>query len=63
MWKFLKQNLFSPMTVENQVAIIYCGTQGLLRNVPVDKIRDFQTDYIHHLETTQAETHETDSSR
>ena len=54
--EILKQNLFSPMTVENQVAIIYCGTQGLLRNVPVNKIRDFQTDYLHHLDTTQAET-------
>ena len=52
----LKQNLFSPMTVENQVAIIYCGTQGLLRDVPVNKIKDFQTDYIHHLESNQAET-------
>jgi F-type H+-transporting ATPase subunit alpha len=52
----LKQNLFSPMTVENQVAIIYCGTQGLLKDVPVNKIKDFQTDYIHHLESNQAET-------
>ncbi|OYT16176.1 MAG: F0F1 ATP synthase subunit alpha [Bacteroidetes bacterium 4572_77] len=52
----LKQGLNSPMTVENQVAIIYCGTLGLLKDVPVKKIRAFQTDYLHHLENNEAET-------
>jgi len=52
----LKQNLFSPLSVEKQVAIIYCGTKGLLRNVPVDKIFAFQTDYLQHLETKEADT-------
>jgi F-type H+-transporting ATPase subunit alpha len=54
--EILKQNLFSPMPVEKQVAIIYCGTQGLLRDVPVNKIADFQIDYLHHLETSHADT-------
>jgi len=52
----LKQNLFSPLTVEKQVAIIYCGTKGLLKDVPVEKIFDFQTDYLNHLETKEADT-------
>jgi F-type H+-transporting ATPase subunit alpha len=53
--EILKQNLFSPMTVEKQVAIIFCGTKGLLRDVPVEKIADFQTEYLHHLESNQAD--------
>lgn len=52
----LKQNLFSPMAVEDQVAIIFCGTKGLLHSVPVDRIKDFQTDYLHHLHQYQSNT-------
>ncbi len=52
----LKQNLFSPMSVEKQVAIIFCGTTGLLKDVPVNRIHDFQNDYLHHLETNHADT-------
>ncbi len=52
----LKQGLNSPMSVENQVAIIYCGTFGLLKDVPVNKVISFQTDYLHHLESNEAET-------
>jgi F-type H+-transporting ATPase subunit alpha len=35
----LKQGQYSPVSVEKQVAIIYLGSQGLLRNVPVNKVR------------------------
>jgi F-type H+-transporting ATPase subunit alpha len=48
--EILKQKQFSPVTVEKQVAIIYLGTQGLLQSVPVNKIRDFETDYFNVLE-------------
>ena len=37
--EILKQPQYSPMTVEKQIAIIYCGTKGLLMKVPVDKIQ------------------------
>ena len=47
------------MKVEHQVAIIFCGTKGLLKDVPVNKITDFQADYIHHLETNHADTMKT----
>ena len=36
--EILKQKQYVPMKVGNQVAIIYCGTKGLLKNVPVDKV-------------------------
>ncbi len=48
--EILKQGQNSPMTVEKQVAIIYCGTKGLLSKVPVEKVRSFQDDYLLLLE-------------
>lgn len=47
--EILKQNLNSPLTVEKQTAIIYCGTRGLLGKVPVNQIRKFETDYLDYL--------------
>lgn len=38
------------MRVEHQIAIIYCGTKGLLQRVPVNRVKDFQDQFIHHLE-------------
>ncbi|HRY97799.1 MAG TPA: F0F1 ATP synthase subunit alpha [Bacteroidales bacterium] len=52
--EILKQGLHSPMEVEKQVAIIYCGSRGLLRRVPVRSVRDFEEDYLHHLEVNHA---------
>jgi len=48
--EILKQAQFSPFRVEQQVAIIYCGTKGLLRDVPVNKVKEFEADYIAFLE-------------
>jgi F-type H+-transporting ATPase subunit alpha len=48
--EILKQGQNSPMTVEKQTAIIYCGTKGLLSNVPVDKVKKFEADYLMLLE-------------
>jgi F-type H+-transporting ATPase subunit alpha len=42
--------------VEKQVAIIYLGTQGLLRNVPVNKVREFEDIFLTTLERTDAAT-------
>lgn len=49
--EILKQGLHSPMTVEKQIAIIYAGTKGLLKDVPVNKVRSFESEYITQLET------------
>jgi len=48
--EILKQAQFSPARVEQQIAIIYCGTKGLLRNVPVNKVKEFEAEYISFLE-------------
>jgi F-type H+-transporting ATPase subunit alpha len=45
----LKQGQYSPFRVEEQVAIIYCGSKGLLQAVPVRKIRDFEADFLNLL--------------
>ena len=47
--EILKQGQYSPLRVEEQAAIIYCGTNGLLMDVPVNKIKEFETDYISFL--------------
>lgn len=48
--EILKQGLHEPMPVEKQVAIIFCGTRGLLTKVPVDKVKEFERDYLELLE-------------
>jgi F-type H+-transporting ATPase subunit alpha len=48
--EILKQGQNSPMTVEKQTAIIYCGTKGLLSKVPVEKVKKFEADYLLLLE-------------
>lgn len=48
--EILKQAQYSPMTVEHQIAIIFCGTLNLLRKVPVKSVLDFQTEFLHHLD-------------
>ncbi len=53
--EILKQPQYSPMTVEKQVAIIFCGTKGLLRKVPLSSVRDFQEEYLHFLEVHHKE--------
>jgi F-type H+-transporting ATPase subunit alpha len=44
--EILKQPQYSPVTVERQVAIIYLGTQGLLRQVPVRRIKEFEEHFL-----------------
>jgi F-type H+/Na+-transporting ATPase subunit alpha len=53
--EILKQGQFSPAPVEEQVAIIYCGTKGLLKDVPVNKVRDFERDYLELLRTQHSD--------
>jgi F-type H+-transporting ATPase subunit alpha len=54
--EILKQPQYSPVSVEKQVAIIYLGTQGLLRNVPVNKVREFEDIFLTTMERTEAAT-------
>ena len=48
--EILKQGLHSPLTVEKQIAIIYCGTKGLMRDIPVTRIKEFEAEYLQYLE-------------
>jgi len=48
--EILKQHQYSPMPVEKQIAIIYCGTKGLLSDIPVDKVKEFESEFLEYME-------------
>jgi len=48
--EILKQPQFTPYTVEKQVAVIYLGTNGLLREVPVKNVRAFEEAFLHEMD-------------
>jgi F-type H+/Na+-transporting ATPase subunit alpha len=48
--EILKQKQYSPMPVEKQTAIIYCGTMGLLKDVPINKVKSFESEFIELLD-------------
>ena len=56
--EILKQDLNSPMRVEDQIAIIYCGVEGLLKDVPVNRVKDFEVAYLDYLRSKHADTME-----
>ena len=57
--EILKQAQNDPYTVEDQVAIIYAGSKNLLREVPVEKVKEFERDYIEYLNTKHRGTLDT----
>jgi F-type H+-transporting ATPase subunit alpha len=54
--QLLIQNQYSPMPVGEQVAILYCGTKGLLKDVKLEKVRDFQEQFLQILRTNYADS-------
>ncbi|MFY8133278.1 MAG: F0F1 ATP synthase subunit alpha, partial [Bacteroidia bacterium] len=54
--EILKQPNFSPVSVEKQVAIIYLGMKGLLMDVPLNKVREFESDFLMAMETRAGKT-------
>ena len=48
--EILKQGQYSPLSVGKQVAIIYLGTKGLLKDVPVNRVMDFERDFLAKME-------------
>jgi F-type H+-transporting ATPase subunit alpha len=48
--EILKQGQYQPVAVEKQVAIIYLGTQGLLKEVPVKSVKDFEEQFLSEME-------------
>ncbi len=54
--RLLVQPQYSPLPVEQQIAILYVGTNGLLKDVPIDKVSDFEKNFL----LTLQNTHQTD---
>jgi len=54
--EILKQGQYAPMTVEKQTAIIYCGTQGLLSEIPVNKVKEFEVEFLEFMELKHKDT-------
>ncbi|MEM0517568.1 MULTISPECIES: F0F1 ATP synthase subunit alpha [Aequorivita] len=54
--EILKQSENDPYTVEDQIAVIYAGSKNLMRNVPVDKIKEFERDYLEMLNVKHRDT-------
>jgi F-type H+-transporting ATPase subunit alpha len=54
--EILKQSVNDPYTVEDQVAIIYAGSKNLLRNVPVEKVKEFEKDFLAYLNAKHRDT-------
>ena len=48
--RLLVQPQYTPMSVEKEIAVLYCGTHGLLKDVPLDKVREFESEFLRALE-------------
>ncbi len=48
--QILKQGQYHPIPVEKQIAVVYCGTKGLLKDVPIDKVSAFELDFMQMME-------------
>ena len=48
--RLLVQQQHNPMLVEHQIAILYCATQGLMKNVPIDEVHEFERKFLAKLE-------------
>ncbi|MDD4727782.1 MAG: F0F1 ATP synthase subunit alpha, partial [Dysgonamonadaceae bacterium] len=49
--ELLTQPINKPMSVEKQVALLYCGTKGLLAKLPISKVKEFEKEFLSTLET------------
>ncbi|NQX99308.1 MAG: F0F1 ATP synthase subunit alpha, partial [Flavobacteriales bacterium] len=54
--EILKQGQNAPLSVEKQVAIIYLGTKGLMNDVPVKKIKEFEVEYLAYMSSKHQDT-------
>lgn len=51
MVELLKQNQYTPLAVEKQVMLIYAGTNGLLDDIPVSRITEFESRFLEYIDT------------
>ena len=52
--EMLKQGEGAPVPVEEQVAIIYCGTKGLMNSIPVNNVREFEEEFLSYMRNSHA---------
>lgn len=52
----LIQPQYQPMRMGEEIAILYCGTHGLLRKVPIDKVAEFEVEFLNELRRSHTET-------
>ena len=57
--EILKQAQNDPFTVEDQIAVVYAGSKNLMKAVPVEKIKEFERDYIELLNAKHRDTLDT----
>jgi|TARA_B110000093_G_scaffold183311_1_gene233476 F-type H+-transporting ATPase subunit alpha len=57
--EILKQGQASPLSVEDQTAIIYAGSKNLLKDVPVNKVKEFEVNYLEYLNAKHRDTLDT----
>ncbi len=55
MQEILKQPQYAPMSLENQVTVLFAGTNGFADQVPVEKMRQWETDLVRFMDTTYPE--------
>ena len=55
MQEILKQPQYEPMSLENQVMVLFAGTKGFADNVPVDSMKKWETDLLRHLSNSHPE--------
>ncbi len=53
--ELLKQGQFKPVPVEEQIILLFCGTRGLLRDIPINKIKKFEEEIIKYIHTNEPE--------
>jgi len=53
--EILKQLQYAPMPVEKQIAIIFCGTRNLLKNIPASSVANFEVEFLHYMEISHKE--------
>ena len=50
--RLLVQPQYAPMAVEHQIAVLYCGTRGLMRDISIDQVADFERELLRELDST-----------
>jgi len=55
MMEIIKQNQYVPMPVEKQIAIIFVGTEGLVNELPLEKVREFEAGFLSYLDDNKGD--------